>query len=88
MPVSFAWERAHDPFAHNRDLLRFSVKTAATGREPGRALMAGRSRFEDVPLDEVKAPEHDLDYLTNFERKYRIEGRAIYRKHYRLVGSG
>ena len=28
-------------------------------------------------------PEHDLDYLTNFERKYRIEGRPIYRAHYR-----
>ena len=38
LPVSFAWERAHDPFAHNRDLLRFSVKTAATGREAGRPL--------------------------------------------------
>ncbi|HEX3797085.1 MAG TPA: von Willebrand factor type A domain-containing protein [Verrucomicrobiae bacterium] len=37
-PLGFAWERAHDPFAHNRDLLRFSVKTAAAGRPPGRAL--------------------------------------------------
>jgi hypothetical protein len=24
------------PFAHNRDLLRFSIKTAAEGRQPGR----------------------------------------------------
>ena len=37
-PIGFAWERAHDPFAHNRDLLRFSVKTAAAGREQGRPL--------------------------------------------------
>ena len=37
-PLGFAWERAHYPFAHNRDLLRFSVKTAAAGRPPGRAL--------------------------------------------------
>jgi Mg-chelatase subunit ChlD len=37
-PLSFAWERARYPFAHNRDLLRFSVQTAARGREPGRPL--------------------------------------------------
>jgi Mg-chelatase subunit ChlD len=37
-PIGFAWERAHDPFAHNRDFLRFSVKTAAAGRQPGRPL--------------------------------------------------
>ena len=36
--VGFTWERARYPFAHNRDLLRFSVKTAARGREPGRPL--------------------------------------------------
>jgi Mg-chelatase subunit ChlD len=37
-PLAFAWERARYPFAHNRDLLRFSVQTAARGREPGRPL--------------------------------------------------
>jgi Mg-chelatase subunit ChlD/anti-sigma factor RsiW len=37
-PIGFAWERAHYPFAHNRDLLRFSVKAAAAGRQPGRPL--------------------------------------------------
>jgi len=37
-PVGFAWERAGDPFAHNRDLLRFAVKTAAQGRAAGRPL--------------------------------------------------
>jgi Mg-chelatase subunit ChlD len=36
--VAFAWERAHYPFAHNRDLLRFSIKTAAAGRAAGRPL--------------------------------------------------
>lgn len=36
VPVAFAWERARYPFAHNRDLLRFSIKTAATGRQAGR----------------------------------------------------
>jgi len=27
---------------------------------------------------------HPNDYLTNFERKYRIEGRPIYRASYRM----
>jgi hypothetical protein len=38
VPVAFAWERTRYPFAHNRDLLRFSIKTAAAGRQPGRPL--------------------------------------------------
>lgn len=37
-PVAFTWERARYPFAHNRDLLRFSLKTAAAGRQAGRPL--------------------------------------------------
>ena len=32
VPIAFAWDRARYPFAHNRDLLRFSIKTAAAGR--------------------------------------------------------
>jgi Mg-chelatase subunit ChlD len=36
--VGFAWERAQYPFAQNRDLLRFSIKTAAQGRQPGRPM--------------------------------------------------
>jgi Mg-chelatase subunit ChlD len=36
--VGFAWERAQYPFAQNRDLLRFSLKTAAQGRQAGRPL--------------------------------------------------
>jgi Mg-chelatase subunit ChlD len=35
VPIGFAWERAQYPFAQNRDLLRFSVKTAAEGRQSG-----------------------------------------------------
>ncbi len=50
-----------------------------------RSLMAAHPRFEELPLAEPKTPEHDLDYLTNFERKYRIEGRPIYRTEYRFV---
>ena len=37
-PLAFASDRARYPFAQNRDLLRFSVKTAAAGRQPGRPL--------------------------------------------------
>jgi len=37
-PLAFTAERTRFPFAHNRDLLRFSVKTAAAGRPAGRAL--------------------------------------------------
>ncbi|HEX3627335.1 MAG TPA: von Willebrand factor type A domain-containing protein [Verrucomicrobiae bacterium] len=37
-PLAFACERARDPFAQERDLLRFSIKAAATGRQDGRAL--------------------------------------------------
>ena len=37
-PLAFASERARYPFAHNRDLLRLSVKTAAASRQPGRPL--------------------------------------------------
>ena len=37
-PLGFAWERVQYPFAHNRDLLRFAVKTAAAGREAGQPM--------------------------------------------------
>ena len=37
-PLAFHWERAHSPFTHDRDIIRFSVRTAAQGRQPGRAI--------------------------------------------------
>jgi tRNA (guanine-N7-)-methyltransferase len=43
-----------------------------------RGLVAGSPRFLEEPVPAPKTPEHELDYLTNFERKYRIEGRPIY----------
>jgi tRNA (guanine-N7-)-methyltransferase len=52
-----------------------------------RALMATHPRFRIQPEPVPRNPEHDLDYLTSFERKYRLEGRPIYRAHYRLGGS-
>jgi len=38
MPVGFSWDRARYPFAQNRDVLRFAIKTAAQGRQAGRPL--------------------------------------------------
>jgi Ca-activated chloride channel family protein len=37
-PVAFAWERARYPFTQNREVLRFSIKTAAAGRASGKPL--------------------------------------------------
>jgi Mg-chelatase subunit ChlD len=37
-PIAFASERARYPFAQNREMLRFSLKTAAAGRQAGRPL--------------------------------------------------
>lgn len=46
------------------------------------ALLASLNQLECSPPPDPKAPEHDLDYLTNFDRKYRKEGRPIYRARY------
>ena len=48
------------------------------------ALVANHPDFIEQPATEIKDPEHELDYLTNFERKYRLESRPIYRVHYRF----
>jgi tRNA (guanine-N7-)-methyltransferase len=49
-----------------------------------RELIASYPRFEEQPVPALRDPEHELDYLTNFERKYRLEGRPIFRAHYRF----
>jgi tRNA (guanine-N7-)-methyltransferase len=46
------------------------------------ALVAAEPCLVELPPPEEKQPEHNLDYLTNFERKFRIEGRAIFRAAY------
>lgn len=38
--------------------------------------------FRDLPPPAATDPHHDMDYLTNFERKFRKEGRPIYRAAY------
>jgi len=50
-----------------------------------RALIEANPHFRQQPVPEPKDPEHTLDYLSNFERKYRLEGRAIHRADYYLV---
>jgi tRNA (guanine-N7-)-methyltransferase len=49
-----------------------------------KALIASRTRFHEEAVCEANGPEDPMDYLTNFERKYRLEGRAIFRAMYRL----
>ncbi len=46
-------------------------------------LMAEHPEFAPLNWPEPETPEHDQDYLTNFERKYRIEGRPIHRAAYK-----
>lgn len=47
-------------------------------------LMASHPRFTKQAEPKPNEPGHELDYLTNFERKYRIEGRPIHRAYYRF----
>ncbi|MEZ6140037.1 MAG: tRNA (guanosine(46)-N7)-methyltransferase TrmB [Zavarzinella sp.] len=40
------------------------------------------SIYQPIELPALPAGEHEKDFLTNFERKYRKEGRPIYRASY------
>jgi tRNA (guanine-N7-)-methyltransferase len=44
-----------------------------------REVVAARTPLVPLPPPEPHAPAHDLDYLTNFERKFRQQGKTIYR---------
>jgi tRNA (guanine-N7-)-methyltransferase len=46
------------------------------------AVLAGLPAFRPVPPPEPGTPAHDLDYLTNFERKFRKQGKPICRLRY------
>lgn len=50
-----------------------------------RELIAAEARLIEIEPPPLNDPEDDHDYLTNFERKYRIEGRPVYRSSYRLA---
>ena len=45
-------------------------------------LLSAVPAFALLPPPEENTPGHDMDYLTNFERKFRREGRPIYRSRY------
>jgi tRNA (guanine-N7-)-methyltransferase len=42
--------------------------------------------FRELTPPAPTEPQHDMDYLTNFERKFRKEGRPIYRAAYERTG--
>jgi tRNA (guanine-N7-)-methyltransferase len=46
-------------------------------------LVTLNTQLTPLPPSPISSPAHDLDYLTNFERKFRKEGRAIYRMTYK-----
>jgi tRNA (guanine-N7-)-methyltransferase len=45
-------------------------------------LLARHTQLQALPLEEQPEPRNDLDYLTNFDRKFRKEGRPIHRGVY------
>ncbi len=49
-----------------------------------RGLIAASGRFLEQELSARPEPAHTLDYLTHFERKYRLEGRPIYQARFTL----
>lgn len=51
-------------------------------------VMAAQTRLAPIPVPDLPEAAHEQDYLTNFERKYRKEGRASHRASYRLVAGG
>jgi tRNA (guanine-N7-)-methyltransferase len=44
-----------------------------------RETVARNTRLRELPPPQEQQPAHDLDYLTNFERKFRKQGKPIYR---------
>jgi tRNA (guanine-N7-)-methyltransferase len=48
-------------------------------------LVAQHTHLNRLPVPDAPEPADDLDYLTNFERKFRKEGRPIYRVVYESI---
>jgi tRNA (guanine-N7-)-methyltransferase len=46
------------------------------------ALLDAQPALRPLPLPSENQPAHDLDYLTNFERKFRKQGKPIFRMSY------
>ncbi|HEX6984383.1 MAG TPA: tRNA (guanosine(46)-N7)-methyltransferase TrmB [Planctomycetaceae bacterium] len=51
-----------------------------------RGLMDHDPRFEPLPPPPETPPEHDMDYLTSYERKARKTGGSVWRGRWRLRG--
>jgi tRNA (guanine-N7-)-methyltransferase len=49
------------------------------------AMLATLPALRELAPPVENTPQHDMDYLTNFERKFRKEGRPIYRARYEKV---
>jgi tRNA (guanine-N7-)-methyltransferase len=47
-----------------------------------REVVAVQTPLRELPPPEPSAAAHDLDYLTNFERKFRKQGKPIWRMRY------
>jgi len=43
---------------------------------------AAHSRLEPHPAEEPGEPTHDMDYMTNYERRFRKAGQPVYRIRY------
>jgi tRNA (guanine-N7-)-methyltransferase len=50
-------------------------------------LLKSQTELQALPPPEPGTPAHDLDYLTNFERKFRKQGKPIYRLCYERISS-
>jgi tRNA (guanine-N7-)-methyltransferase len=50
-------------------------------------LITAEPSLTETPTPVAREPVHNLDYLTNFERKFRIEGRMICRARYLKGGN-
>jgi tRNA (guanine-N7-)-methyltransferase len=49
------------------------------------AMLAAQPLFRPLSPPADNTPQHDMDYLTNFERKWRKEGRLIHRSRHERV---
>jgi tRNA (guanine-N7-)-methyltransferase len=88
------WKQRHhkrrvftDEFAQEcaRVLRPGGVLSVATDVEDYAALVravVARTALRELPPPEPGTPAHDLDYLTNFERKFRKQGKPIWRMRY------
>ena len=45
-------------------------------------LVSAETGLRPIPAPDPGEPQHDLDYLTNFERKFRKQGKPIHRGFY------